>query len=185
MSTDATPPHCHAAELATVDALGTQLTRFARVLHRARARWSQTDPGGLEQSAFAILAALIVDGPQRTSALAELLQTEISTVSRQTGSLVQLGLIQRQADPEDGRVCVLGPTDQGRQVFDRARAARNRWLATTMQDWDPCDVERLTTLLRRLNADLITHESGLADGPAHRIMRTSSEAIHRKPDEID
>lgn len=184
MSADTTPPHCHTAELATVDALGRQLTRFARVLHRARARWSRTDPGGLEQSAFAILATLIVDGPQRTSALAELLQTEISTISRQTGSLVQLGLIRRQADPEDGRVCVLAPTDEGRQVFDRARDARNRWLATTVQDWDPGDVERLTTLLSRLNADLVTHESGLADDPAHR-MRTFSQALDRRPDETD
>ncbi|MGH3520162.1 MAG: MarR family winged helix-turn-helix transcriptional regulator [Haloechinothrix sp.] len=152
-----------AAELESADALGSQLIRFVRVLHRARARFAKAQPSGIEQPAFAILATLIMEGPQRTSALAEFLHAEISTISRQTSSLVQHGLIERQADPDDGRACLLAPTDEGRRVFDHARAARNRWLATTVHDWDPSERELLISMLDRLNSDLATRDLPLED----------------------
>ncbi len=161
--TDTTARALTEDELATADALGSQLIRFVRVLHRARARLAKAQPGGIEQPAFAILATLITEGPQRTSALAEFLHTEISTVSRQTSSLVAHGLIERQADPDDGRACLLAPTDDGRRVFDRARVARNRWLAATVRDWAPSDRQLLISLLDRLNADLATHDLDFAD----------------------
>lgn len=146
------------SDLVIADALGTQLTQLSRVLHRARTRWSKAYSVGPDQSTFAILATLVVDGPQRTSALAEALHTEISTISRQTSVLVQHGLIQRLADPKDGRACVLAPTADGRHVFDGARRARNLWLAKTMQSWRVRDVEQLSALLERLNTDLLADE---------------------------
>lgn len=144
------------------DALGAQLIDFVRVLRRARARYFKTHPDGLEETAFAILAHL-VERPQRISTLADELQSDISSISRQTSSLVRLGLIQRLADPTDGRVCVLAPTGAGRQVFDHARDARNRWLAGTVRDWNPNDVKQLTVLLGRLNADLMSRDARMAE----------------------
>lgn len=152
---DTTTPAFSETELAAADALGTQLIRFVKVMHRARARFVKANPSAsIEQPAFAILATLITEGPQRTSALAEYLHTEISTISRQTSSLVQHGLIERQADPDDGRACLLAPTEKGRRVFDQARDVRNRWLATTVREWSLTDRELLISLLERLNADL-------------------------------
>lgn len=94
------------ARLEAADALGGQLIRLGRGLNRARVRFVKTQPEGLEQAAFAILAILVVEGSQRTSTLAELLQIEVSGVSRQTRDLVRYGLIERHADPADGRACL-------------------------------------------------------------------------------
>lgn len=144
------------AELATADDLGVQLVGFMRLIAKAKSRLSSLTPGGVEHGAFPILATLINAGPQRTSSLAECLHTEISTISRQTGHLVQHGLIERQADPDDGRACLLAPTSAGRELYAQARAARNQWLAETWRAWDPADQQALITLLAKLNTDLAT-----------------------------
>lgn len=140
-------------ELDVADDLGVELVRTIRLLAKAKARLSSM-PGLPDHSAFPIIATLVCEGPRRTSALAEALHTEISTISRQTSALVQQGLIERQADPNDGRACLLAPTEDGRALYERAREERNRWLAATLHDWDPADVERLIGLLTRLNTDL-------------------------------
>ncbi|SNR67497.1 DNA-binding transcriptional regulator, MarR family [Haloechinothrix alba] len=142
----------------SADALGTELIRFVRLLNKATARLAKAQPHGIEQGTFAILGNLVHGGPLRTSALAELLHTEISTVSRQTSALVDHGLLERQADPDDGRACLLAPTEEGMRVYEGARAARNRWLAATVRDWAPEDVEHLITLLGRLNSDLLDND---------------------------
>lgn len=140
-------------ELDVADDLGGELVRTIRLLAKAKAKLSSM-PGSTDHSSFPIIATLVVDGPRRTSALAEVLHTEVSTISRQTSALVQQGLIERQADPNDGRACLLAPTDAGRELYARARQERNRWLAATLRDWDGDDVERLIGLLTRLNTDL-------------------------------
>lgn len=140
-------------ELVTADALGNQLIRTLRLLAKARTRLSTLLPGTVEHGAFPIIATLVKEGPHRTSALADVLHTEISTISRQTSALVQLGMIERKADPNDGRACLLAPTDEGRALFERARSERNLWLAGTLRDWDPADANQLIGLLERLNTD--------------------------------
>lgn len=141
-------------ELATADALGDQLIGFVRLLAKAKTHLSTLTPGSVEHGAFPIIAALVRGGPRRTSALAECLHADISTISRQTSALVQSGLIERQADPADGRACLLAPTDAGKELFERARAERNAWLAGTLRGWTKGDAQQLITLLERLNTDL-------------------------------
>lgn len=143
-----------AAELATADDLGIQCSRFMRVMNKAKSRLSGLVPGSIEHSTFPIIAALVHGGPSRASTIAEQLHADISTISRQTSALVQAGLLERQADPDDGRACLLAPTDAGRALFDRARASRNHWLALTLHDWPKPEVEQLIGLLDRLNDDL-------------------------------
>ncbi|GAA5106264.1 MarR family winged helix-turn-helix transcriptional regulator [Haloechinothrix salitolerans] len=140
-------------ELDVADDLGVELVRTIRLLAKAKAKLSSI-PGSADHSSFPIIATLVCEGPRRTSALAEALHTEVSTISRQTSALVQQGLIERQADPNDGRACLLAPTAAGRELYELARQERNRWLAATLRDWDADDVERLIGLLTRLNIDL-------------------------------
>lgn len=161
MSGSTTRPAEHAAaDLATADALGNQFSRFMRVMAKAKSRVSSLTPSGVDHGAFPIIATLVREGPIRASALADALHMDISTISRQTSMLVQSGLIERQADPDDGRASLLAPTELGRQVFEDARAGRNRWLANTLQDWPPSDVTTLITLLDRLNDDLAANIEG-------------------------
>src|SRR3954452_15668372 len=109
------------AELDVADELGVQLVRFVRLMHKAKSHVGKQGSDGIERAAYAILFHLIHDGPQRTSKLAETLHAEISTISRQSSSLVQHGLVERQSDPEDGRACLLAPTTEGLRVFEENR----------------------------------------------------------------
>jgi len=144
-------------ELAHADELGRQLVRLLRLLTRAKAQVAKQEVDGIERAAYAILGCLICEGPQRTSKLAESLYSEISTISRQSSALVQHGLVERQADPEDGRACLLAATSEGRRVFERNRAQRNRWLATALADWPEADRAGLSVLFERFNTAIESH----------------------------
>ncbi|TNC26072.1 MarR family winged helix-turn-helix transcriptional regulator [Amycolatopsis alkalitolerans] len=152
-----------AGELDLADELGMQLVRFMRAVHKAKAGVVTHGQDGIERAAYAILFHLIHDGPQRTSKLAESLHAEISTISRQSSSLVQHGLVERQADPEDGRACLLAPTSEGLRVFEENRRQRNQWLAEVLADWPEEDRLTLNRLLARLNSGIETSILQMAD----------------------
>lgn len=156
-----TPEHTQpitSRELDTADELGGQLIRLMRTMARAKSHIGKAGPDGLERAAYGLLFLLVRDGPQRTSHLSEALHTEISTVSRQTSALVQHGLVAREADPEDGRACLLVPTSEGYRVFEENRKRRNEWLASVMADWPEGDSRRLTDLLGQLVTGLENFE---------------------------
>jgi DNA-binding MarR family transcriptional regulator len=110
-----------------------------------------------------VLFCLVHEGPQRAGRLAELLHAEASTISRQSRSLVAHGLVERRADPVDGRACVLAATEEGVRVFEENRALRNRWLASILADWPAPDRDTLTALLDRLTAGIETTPRHPAD----------------------
>ena len=96
----------------------------------------------------------MVAGPQRLTALAEAVHADPSTVSRQTAALVRHGLLERRADPADGRASLLVATPEGVRVFEDNKRLRSRMLATALGEWSVTDLAALTVLLERLNTDL-------------------------------
>ncbi|MRH88081.1 MarR family transcriptional regulator [Nocardia sp. SYP-A9097] len=136
------------------DRLGSLLVRLLRAVGRVKHRVVKNGPDGLEQLAYAVLFCLVHDGPQRTGKLAELLHAEISTISRQTRTLVAHGLVARGADPIDGRACVLTATAEGERVFAENRRLRNLFLAGLLADWPEHDRSTLIGLLERLVHDI-------------------------------
>jgi DNA-binding MarR family transcriptional regulator len=105
----------------------------------------------LDGAAYGLLALLEDAGPLRASDLVARLGLDKSTVSRQVASLVDLGLVVRAPDPDDGRAQVLSPSAEGSARLARIRAARRaRWEAD-LADWPPDDVATLGELLARLN----------------------------------
>ena len=105
----------------------------------------------LEGAAYGLLALLEDAGPLRAGDLVTRVGLDKSTVSRQISHLVDLGLVERAADPVDGRAQVLTPSAEGSARLARIREARRaRWEAD-LGDWPPADVARLAELLARLN----------------------------------
>ena len=105
----------------------------------------------LDGAAYGLLALLQDTGPLRASDLVARLGLDKSTVSRQVANLVDLGLVDRTADPVDGRAQVLTPSAEGTARLSRVRNTRRaRWEAD-LSDWPPTDVARLAELLARLN----------------------------------
>ncbi len=142
------------ADLEIVEDLGYQLVRLLSMINRAKAQFAGTHTAdGIERAAYALLARLVTAGPHRTTALADAVHSDTSTVSRQVGGLVQHGLVKRQADPEDGRACLLVATEAGEEAFRRAKEARNKHMAAILAHWPAADRETLVLLLRRLNDD--------------------------------
>jgi len=124
------------------------------LLRRARAistRLAAELHPDLDGAAYGLLALLQDAGPLRASDLVSRLGLDKSTVSRQISALVELGLVDRAADPMDGRAQVLTPSVEGASRLEHIRTVRRaRWEAD-LSDWPADDVARLADLLARLN----------------------------------
>jgi DNA-binding MarR family transcriptional regulator len=140
-------------ELATADVVGTQLMRLVRLLDRKHAQYQADHPDAVERATYILLVHLVKDGPQRAGALAESVHSDPSTVSRQLAQLVKLGLVERTADPEDGRATLVGATVEGLRVFEQNRRNRNAHIAALTADWDAADRHRFADLLSRFTTD--------------------------------
>lgn len=147
------PPRTSKDQYDEAEAVVNQIVRFFRLMKRASARFASQQKDGIEQAAYFLLAVLVTEGPQRTTALAEAVHSDTSTVSRQVGALVRHGLIERQADPADGRACLLAATPTGQQCFDHQRRARTEQIADVLGHWTSDDLRTVASLLERLNTD--------------------------------
>jgi DNA-binding MarR family transcriptional regulator len=142
--------------LACAGELNQQILQLTRAMHALRTHVAAHSPGGMPWSTYTLLFHLVANGPQRARALAECSYVDPSTVSRQVDQLVRLGLVERRADPADGRATLLAATEAGCAVHRRLQDVRARMVADLLDDWAPEDVERLTALLGRLNEDIST-----------------------------
>ncbi|MFJ6673969.1 MarR family winged helix-turn-helix transcriptional regulator [Actinosynnema sp. NPDC091369] len=77
-----------------------------------------------------------------------------STVSRAVAALVANGLVERRADPADGRASILVVTERGHAALADARDWYDRLLGRALADWSPEEVEALTRALGRLTTDV-------------------------------
>ncbi|WP_395655963.1 MarR family winged helix-turn-helix transcriptional regulator [Nocardioides sp.] len=92
---------------ARMRALGSEVMRLAR-------RRATSYPGSvLEDSAFRILLLLVEEGPKSLRELAEELQIEQSTISRQVAAALGHGLVERYG----GAPRLVRPTDAGREAY--------------------------------------------------------------------
>jgi DNA-binding MarR family transcriptional regulator len=139
-------------ELSTADAIGNQLIRLVRVMERRHAQYQAEHPDAVERATYYLLVHLVKDGPRRAGALAEAVRSDPSTISRQIGQLVRLGLVERTADPEDGRATVLAATAEGERVFEQNRRIRNETIAEMLEAWPAGDRHALAQLLTRFAA---------------------------------
>jgi DNA-binding MarR family transcriptional regulator len=105
----------------------------------------------LDPEAYGLLVGIHDYGRARASELAGHLGLGKATISRQLKVLHQLGLIDREPDPADGRAFVLVLTKEGRQRLESARAARRKRWHDLLATWPLDDVRLLAEMLARLN----------------------------------
>ncbi|MEQ3551278.1 MarR family winged helix-turn-helix transcriptional regulator [Pseudonocardia nematodicida] len=113
----------------------------------------------VDMAGYHLLAHLHFGGPQRATAVAAAFQTDPSTVSRQVGALVRAGLVERRADPGDGRASLLAATGPGIRVIEAERRRRARAIAEVLAEWDADDRAALTGLLGRFLTDYQTYDA--------------------------
>lgn len=107
----------------------------------------------------------VVDRPMASmNELASALGVVASTVSRTTLPLVDLGLIERRADPDDRRVTVLAATAEGLKQARRIRESRRSTMRSVLGRLAPEKVEKLADLLEEYLAALTAEEIDQAGG---------------------
>ena len=133
---------------------------FMRTFNRARARILAAAQHDVEWSAHVVLKCLQNEGPMRAGSLAECVMSDPSTVSRQVAALVKDGLLERRADPDDGRASLLVLTPRAHEVLAAHDEVRLQFFAEMLRDWTPGDLSAFAGLLARFADDFspTTHE---------------------------
>ncbi|MEU6149852.1 MarR family transcriptional regulator [Actinosynnema sp. NPDC047251] len=138
------------AQLAQAERIGMALVRLNK-MHACVA--AQMSKAGMDKASFVLLANLMHLGPARSSALAEAVFSDPSTVSRQVATLVKEGWVERRADPDDGRASVLAVTDAGRRLLEERRLMRNQSIARMLADWPEEDLGAFIDYFERFVGD--------------------------------
>ena len=136
------------------DALERELGVFMRRARAAADRLSRAVHPELDSAAYGLLIYLRDHGLVRPSDLAGYVGVGKATISRQLRVLEDLGLIERRADPADGRAHLLALTGEGRRRLDAVSSARQEHFHARLSNWPEEDVHTLATLLARLNAQV-------------------------------
>lgn len=130
--------------------VGVLVRRVRRVIHE-RARAVHPD---LQPASYLLLAHLAETGPLRSSAVVESLGIDKGAVSRQVQHLVELDLVARTPDPDDGRATLLSVTDGARRRLADVARQRRRLLDERLGEWSEAELTELVSSLARYNATL-------------------------------
>lgn len=145
----------------TAEHVGQNLGRLIRVLDRLRQH--------ADTAATVVLDELVERGPRRVGEIAAALGSDPSTVSRKVAALVDAGLVQRRADPADGRAHLLAATEAGQQRWAAGRHHRTMSFAAVLAGWSEDSRRQLAALLGRLAGELQEKDRRLGRGPRGEI----------------
>ncbi len=138
----------------TVRALERELGVLIRRVRRAIGERARAVHPDLQPMSYLMLAHLAESGPLRSSALAETFGVDKGAVSRQVQHLVDLALLDRTPDPDDGRATLLSPTDDACRRLAEIRQQRRRRLDERLGDWSDAELGALVDALARYNRTL-------------------------------
>ncbi|MGA2837551.1 MAG: MarR family transcriptional regulator [Acidimicrobiales bacterium] len=144
------------APVARVSAgLERSLTQVARAILRLEVPRSALPDGvSINRSGYWLLVRVSETAPARLSDVAEDVDLDLSTVSRQVRALVDAGLITRVPDPADGRAALLSLTEQGAAALEGVSESRRRALAEAIAGWTDEERNALASGLLRLGSGL-------------------------------
>lgn len=101
---------------------------------------------------FDVLAALDRAGPEglRAGALSQRLMVTEGNTTQVTAPLIRAGLIERRADPDDGRAAILRLTRKGASLFSQMAETHRRWIAGAFADIEGAELDALRAVLAKL-----------------------------------
>ena len=103
----------------------------------------------LDRSSYWLASWLTDAESLRLSDLADVLRTDLSTVSRQVQAAERAGLVERRPDPSDGRASRVHLTVGGRDALVRLRAVQRAEILAAIAEWSPEDQQRFADLTNR------------------------------------
>jgi len=131
-------------------------SRLRLAVMRLSRRLRQHTPPHITQSQLSALATVLNDGPLTLRDLAAAERVQPPTITRIAESLVEKGLVERTADPNDRRVAWVAATRDGRTLVEQIRRRRDSYLADRLRTFDAEEravLARACELLERLYED--------------------------------
>lgn len=142
-------PEARAEAVRALEAEFSELiTHFRRVITENANRVSP----GLLPGGYKIFTTIARCERVTVSTLSERMLMDKGQVSRTVRELEELGLIERSADPSDGRSFLLQLTPLGTERLAAARLPQEGMLLRTLEDWSLTDIGNLTRLLHALGS---------------------------------
>ncbi|WAP51017.1 MarR family winged helix-turn-helix transcriptional regulator [Arthrobacter sp. ATA002] len=142
-------PRHHEAAIETLEHALSVLWRRARSNSHKVAREVHPD---MEPAAYGLLLLLQQQEAMRLTDIAANIGIGKPSISRQIVMLESLGLVQKHADPQDGRAQTISLTPAGSQALARTQAARKDLFRTLLEGWEDEELVQLGSLLTKLNA---------------------------------
>jgi DNA-binding MarR family transcriptional regulator len=133
--------------------LGELAVRLRLAITRTARRLRQEAGTDLSPSQAAALSTIDCHGPLTPSELASLEHVQRPTATRIVARLEQEELVERAADPTDGRSFIVTVAPEGRALLRRLRTRKNAYLARRLGRLDSADVDtlaRAAEILERL-----------------------------------
>lgn len=130
--------------------VGVMVRRIRRVIGE-RARSVHPD---LQSSSYLMLNWLNQHGAQRASAMVEAFGIDKGAISRQVQHLLDLGLVDRAPDPDDGRATLVSASAEAAARLAEIIDDRRRFLDERLGDWPDRDLSEFVRLLGSYNAAL-------------------------------
>jgi DNA-binding MarR family transcriptional regulator len=110
--------------------------RLAVAIKRLRMRLREAALAGATSdvtlSQISILRHLRVEGPSTAASIASAEHISQQAVAQSLDELKRGGLVQSDADPDDGRKRLISMTEAGNRAFDAVSASRNAWLTSAI-----------------------------------------------------
>ena len=122
-------------------------TDLRLVVGRLARRLRHADDGGLTASQLSALSSVEALEPVRLGDLAGAERVTSPTLTKIVGNLEAAGLIQRSADPADGRATRITLTTQGRERLRRLRTERNVFLQQRLAELGAAERDALRAAL--------------------------------------
>ena len=138
----------------TVRALEHEVGVLIRRVRRAIGERARAVHPDLQPMSYLILAHVAESGPLRSSALAETFGVDKGAVSRQVQHLVDLDLLDRTPDPDDGRATLLSASPDAGRRLEEVRRQRRRRLDERLGEWSDAELGAFVDALARYNRTL-------------------------------
>jgi DNA-binding MarR family transcriptional regulator len=146
----------------TLEAFEREVGLLARRIRWALAERAHAVHPDLQSGAYLVLATVWRSGSLRAATLVETLGLDKAAVSRHVQHLLDLGLVTKTRDPEDGRAALLSVAPGVATRLEQMAGERSAALDARLADWSAAELDALVATLARYNR---TMDSSTSDDP--------------------
>jgi DNA-binding MarR family transcriptional regulator len=129
----------------------------------------------LSLATAAVLGRIVDSSPIGLTELRQRTRLQAAAMSHHIRTLTEMGYIERRSDPADGRATVVVETGEGLAACQRFRAVKEEILRAQLIDWTSEELNTLSAMMERLDADLRSREKQMSAAPSEVPPRSDAD----------